>query len=261
MCKACFIIAASALLVAQPVTAQPVGYGVTAVDGTDVDVTNPELQSVSNGWLSDHIDDEDVVFGSGTRTVVTYGTLVVVSEHRRPLHRGSYLNAGSTQTTSPSPVASVHSPVEVPKYRHRLVTRRSVSRRPPPTPSLADGETQVVRLLNQERERHGLLPLHVDAIATEVARAHSHDMCERRYFDHRSPEGDQAWDRLRVAGARFRAAGENIAVGHTSAREVHQDWLNSPGHRKNRLNPTYSRIGVGLHLCGRVPYWTEVFMR
>ena len=122
-------------------------------------------------------------------------------------------------------------------------------------------ELRVVKLLNEERLVLGLTPLTVDAIAVKVARAHSKDMCQRRYFSHASPEGTRPWHRLRRAGARFRAAAENIAAGHRTARNVHHGWLASPGHRKNRLNPRHRRIGVGLHMCGDTPYWTELFMR
>ena len=93
------------------------------------------------------------------------------------------------------------------------------------------------------------------------ARAHSQDMCRRRYFSHISPEGRQPWDRLRSAGARFQAAAENIAMGYRTPEEVHRGWLDSPGHRANRLNPAYRRAGVGLHRCGDMIYWTELFMR
>ncbi|MNR50485.1 Cysteine-rich secretory protein family protein [compost metagenome] len=43
----------------------------------------------------------------------------------------------------------------------------------------------------------------------------------------------------------FRYAGENIAKGQRTPEEVVKDWMNSPGHRKNILNPHYTMIGVG----------------
>jgi len=122
-------------------------------------------------------------------------------------------------------------------------------------------EARVAHLLNQERQVLGLTPLTVDPIAVRVARAHSEDMCRRRYFSHVSPEGAQPWHRLKRGGARFKAAAENIAVGYRSPKAVHHGWLKSPGHRANRLNGKYRRVGVGLYMCGDTPYWTELFMR
>ena len=134
--------------------------------------------------------------------------------------------------------------------------------RPRRTVRLYSGEVQVLALLNKERVRQGMSPLSLDARAIEAARAHSKDMCDRGYFDHTSPEGKHPWDRLRAAGASFGAAAENIARGYLTARSVHDGWTNSPGHRRNRLNPVYTRVGVGLHMCrGKVPYWTELFMK
>lgn len=126
---------------------------------------------------------------------------------------------------------------------------------------IAPLEAQVVTLLNAKRVAVGLKPLAVDAKANAVALAHSKDMCEQRFFDHKNLAGDQPWDRMRKVGMRFSGAAENIAVGYTTAQSVHVGWLTSPDHRKNRLNSTYTRIGVGVYQCGSVPYWTEVFAK
>jgi len=39
-------------------------------------------------------------------------------------------------------------------------------------------------------------------------------------------------------------------------------WMNSPGHRSNILNPTYTELGVGLakDSAGRC-YWTQMFIK
>jgi uncharacterized protein YkwD len=133
---------------------------------------------------------------------------------------------------------------------------------PPMSQRGASPEQGVLSLLNQERARRGLAPLRLDPQLAAVARAHSKDMCRRGYFDHRSPDGRSPWDRLKAAGIQFRAAAENIAVGYRSARAAHDGWMTSPGHRANRLNPGFTRMGVGLVTCqGQVPYWTEVFAR
>jgi uncharacterized protein YkwD len=150
-----------------------------------------------------------------------------------------------------------------PKPRPRRKPKPIQPRRKKQTSStkLSGVEARVVHLLNQERQVLGLTTLRVDPIAVKVARAHSRDMCKRRYFSHVSPEGSQPWHRLKRGGARFKAAAENIAVGYRTPEEVHHGWLKSPGHRANRLNGKYRRVGVGLYMCGDTPYWTELFMR
>jgi uncharacterized protein YkwD len=130
----------------------------------------------------------------------------------------------------------------------------------PRTAFLTSGESKVMRLLNAMRRRLGMRTLALDKVATLVARNHSRDMCRRRYFAHKNPDGKMPWDRLKAGGVKFRGAGENIAAGQRTALEVHKDWNNSPGHRRNRLNKHYRRMGIGVYWCAGVPYWTEVFM-
>jgi uncharacterized protein YkwD len=117
-------------------------------------------------------------------------------------------------------------------------------------------------LLNEERARQGLGSVSCDEPGLAVARAHSKDMCERGYFSHTTPDGLSPWDRLAAGGVTYSAAGENIAAGYATAQEVHDGWMNSPGHRSNMLG-AFNRTGIGAHRCatGYGTYWTEVLMR
>jgi hypothetical protein len=51
--------------------------------------------------------------------------------------------------------------------------------------------------------------------------------------------------RASEAGAHFSLIEENIAVGSYPS-QIHQGWLDSPGHRANLLNPEIDRIGVAV---------------
>lgn len=42
------------------------------------------------------------------------------------------------------------------------------------------------------------------------------------------------------------ALGENLAKGQLTVEEVVQDWMNSPGHRRNILEPSFTELGVGI---------------
>ena len=37
------------------------------------------------------------------------------------------------------------------------------------------------------------------------------------------------------------------------------DWMNSPGHRANILNTTFTHLGVGV-VEGGTQYWVQVFL-
>lgn len=43
------------------------------------------------------------------------------------------------------------------------------------------------------------------------------------------------------------AVGENIAKGQLTVKQVMDDWMNSPPHRKNILRPEFEEIGIGVY--------------
>lgn len=109
----------------------------------------------------------------------------------------------------------------------------------------AASEARMLELLNGERTARGLKPLQPDDRIREVARRHSADMFARGYFAHLNPEGKSPFDRMREAGVRFGAAGENLALA-PNVEVAHTGLMNSEGHRANILNPAYGRVGIGV---------------
>ncbi|MEI3614209.1 CAP domain-containing protein [Pseudogracilibacillus sp. SO30301A] len=123
---------------------------------------------------------------------------------------------------------------------------------------LSQYEQQVVELTNQERAKNGLQPLQVDNELSKVAREKSRDMQVNNYFDHNSPTYGSPFDMMKAYGINYRAAGENIAMGQRTPQEVVNAWMNSPGHRENILNSSFTHIGVGYVEQGN--YWTQQFI-
>ena len=119
-------------------------------------------------------------------------------------------------------------------------------------------EQEVIRLTNQRRAQHGLKPLAEDWELSRVASYKSKDMHDKRYFSHQSPTYGSPFDMMKQFGINYRAAGENIAMGYSSAAAVVEGWMNSPGHRANILNASFTHIGVGYYASGH--YWTQMFI-
>jgi uncharacterized protein YkwD len=119
-------------------------------------------------------------------------------------------------------------------------------------------EEEMVELINDERTRRGLEPLEPDDQLARVARRHSADMSARGYFSHNSPEGKDAFDRMRDANIRFRAAAENLARARTVA-SAHTGLMNSPLHRTNILSRKYGRVGIGIVKTDRGLMISQVF--
>lgn len=114
-------------------------------------------------------------------------------------------------------------------------------------------ERATLCLLNAERREAGLRPLRRDRALRRAALLHSRDMVERRYLEHRSPDGLEAHDRIVRAGYRLRrggfSTGENLAtgtVGADSPAVIVDGWMHSRGHRRNILRRGFEEIGIGI---------------
>ena len=118
-------------------------------------------------------------------------------------------------------------------------------------------ETEVVRLVNDVRKANGLKPLLQDWQLSRVARYKSQDMRDLGYFSHTSPTYGSPFNMMKSFGISYKTAGENIAKGYATPKAVVDAWMNSPGHRANILNPSYTHIGVGFVASGN--YWTQMF--
>jgi len=70
-------------------------------------------------------------------------------------------------------------------------------------------------------------------------------MSEHGFFAHVSPRTGRLLERATSAGLRFARLGENIAV-HRDVDEAEAALLRSPGHRKNILDPQFTRVGIGV---------------
>jgi uncharacterized protein YkwD len=109
----------------------------------------------------------------------------------------------------------------------------------------AEAELKMFALLNEERKKVGAQPLVIDPTITEVARKHSRDMWQRGYFAHENPDGADPFDRMKAGNVQFITAGENLAFAQTVGI-AHTGLMNSPGHKRNILDPNFGRVGIGV---------------
>ena len=121
--------------------------------------------------------------------------------------------------------------------------------------SSAAGE--VVRLTNSAGSQIGYAALVEDGALSEAAAVRAREIA--RSFSHTRPSGASFSSALSESGVSYLRAGENIASGQKSASEVVNAWMNSPGHRANILNSSYSRIGsASVNIDGTL-YWVQLF--
>ncbi len=108
-----------------------------------------------------------------------------------------------------------------------------------------EAEKKMLSLVNMERAKVGAPALVMDSTLVKVARAHSKDMWERGYFSHINPDGEDPFARMREGGAEFLKAGENIALA-PNVDVAHTGLMNSPGHKRNILDPDFRKVGIGI---------------
>ncbi|WP_017219704.1 CAP domain-containing protein [Moritella dasanensis] len=95
----------------------------------------------------------------------------------------------------------------------------------------------------------------------QSAYAHSQNMAEGDYFNHRDKQGNRVGERTYAAGYNWRAAGENIAAGQLEASVVINGWLGSKGHCLNIMDAEYSQMGMASYTNKNSYYgiyWTQV---
>jgi hypothetical protein len=124
-----------------------------------------------------------------------------------------------------------------------------------PTPA----EQYMLDLINAERAAVGARPLVFDDYLQGSSESHSQWMLSTDSFSHEGLNGSTPQARMATAGYQFSGSygsGENIAWVSLRAPEgwmdeiqlMHQNLMNSPGHRANILNPAFEEVGIGVEI-------------
>jgi uncharacterized protein YkwD len=126
-------------------------------------------------------------------------------------------------------------------------------------------EQTVFDLINQKRVESGDKPLLWSEALAVVARGHSQDMADHKYFSHRGLDNSMVSDRADRAGLlKWQAIGENIAFnrGYTDPLEKAVElWMGSTGHRQNLLDDHWRESAVGIAVASDGSYYfTQVFL-
>lgn len=118
--------------------------------------------------------------------------------------------------------------------------------------SLHEMRTSVLCLINRIRGDYALHPLAYNVDLRTSASAHSVSMVVHGYFAHDGPGGSMD-NRISRAGYLASAGSFSIAedIGggqgsYGSPMAVVKDWMHSPPHRENILDPHFRDAGVGV---------------
>ena len=136
------------------------------------------------------------------------------------------------------------------------LTRTSLAQ-PAPDSTVARSLADLHQLVNVHRRAAGCEALGWHEATARVAEAHSADMSRRDYFDHFAPEGTDLLRRLLAGGVTWQGSiAENIALTVRGPATVIELWMDSPPHRANLLDCSFTHHGLGLFR----DRWTQVLI-
>ncbi len=101
-------------------------------------------------------------------------------------------------------------------------------------------------------------PLRGDNRLTRSAHIHALDMAQRNRLSHRGRDGSNAGERIKAAGYKWKAFGENIGEGYNKPDDILKAWLESEDHCKNIMNPDFRDIGVAVAKKNGKAFWVLV---
>jgi uncharacterized protein YkwD len=128
-------------------------------------------------------------------------------------------------------------------------------------------ETNFLALINKLRADHGLSVLTVDPSLQASAKHHSLYQLHTLAIGHFEGGDNASFDkRIKLAGGRFSALGENVACGEADAESTFIALSNDPDHLAVMLNPNFQSIGISEQGDGSVTtsdctsyFWTMDF--
>ena len=130
--------------------------------------------------------------------------------------------------------------------------------------SLAQMEEAIRQRINQQRQKQGLQPLKANEALRKIARDYSRRMRQEKFFSHYDAKGKSVSDRVKAAGIRYSAVGENLFKSFNLPNVIDgsvRGWMNSKGHRENILRKEYTETGVGIWKDGKSYHITQLFLR
>ena len=137
-------------------------------------------------------------------------------------------------------------PADVPEATKPILPGNQV-RTTIPLPSSRLTNLGVFIWTNNQRSNNGELPLVSSVLLDAVAESKLNDMFKNQYFAHEASNGDQVGDLAEQFGYKYLLIGENLAYGDFKNDEaLVEAWMDSPGHRENILNGSYTELGVAV---------------
>lgn len=77
-----------------------------------------------------------------------------------------------------------------------------------------------------------------------AAEMHANDLKQHNFIAHKGSNGSKISDRVEKSGYKWAAVGENISWGARNISSAMRGWIDSPGHCKSLMNPSFREMGA-----------------
>lgn len=143
-------------------------------------------------------------------------------------------SAKASRSPSPSPVP------ETPRPTAPQETPEVAASAPESTTTASSPRAdRILEGTNAARADAGLTALRVDPCLARMAQRHAQRLAASGSLYHQDLG-------TVMASCGTSTAGENVAMNHTGAADMVDQWLGSSGHRANLLNSRFTLIGIGV---------------
>ncbi len=117
----------------------------------------------------------------------------------------------------------------------------------------------IVEAHNKIRAEEDLPPLTFAPLLALAAQVQAEDMAEHDEMRHEGSDGSTSSERIKRAGYRSLATGENVAKWYPDVAQVMQGWVDSPPHKKNIVGD-FTELGVArVESKAGKPFWCVDF--
>jgi uncharacterized protein YkwD len=174
-----------------------------------------------------------------------------LSHHTPPTHPRSATPRRVPATAAPAQPGAAGNPALLASI---LATPCQNTGLTPEAGNIGEVKVATLCLINQERARHGELPLQLNGQLEQAAEGHSQEMVAQDYFAHVAPDGLTPLARVRDTGyipssEDGYTIGENIAWGtleFSTPAAIVRAWIASPEHLANILEGQYRDTAIGV---------------
>ncbi len=124
----------------------------------------------------------------------------------------------------------------------------------------ADPRSELLRLVNTERQRAGALPLRLSILLARAAQEHATEVARRGSLKLRAGSTDGMRERLKRLGYPAHAWTESLATDDGDPAAVLRDWRrNDPETYRKLLSAEYRDLGIGVDRMERTPLYTFLY--